>query len=67
MPFAIIMPFAATCMDLEIMILNKLTKTEKDKNCVNFLICGIYFKMIQLYLFTKQKETHRLREQTLVT
>ena len=28
------------------------------------LICGIEKKMIQLNLFTKQKQTHRFRERT---
>ena len=27
------------------------------------LICGIFFLIIQMNLFTKQKQTHRLREQ----
>ena len=29
--------------DLEIMILSKLSQTEKDKNCVKSLICGNFF------------------------
>ena len=36
-----IMPFAATWMDLEIMILSKVSQTEKDKYQVIVLICGI--------------------------
>ena len=37
-----IMPFAATWMDLEIMILSKVSQTEKDKYQVIVLICGIW-------------------------
>ena len=36
-----IMPFAATYRDLEIIILNKVSKTVKDKYHVISLICGI--------------------------
>ena len=35
-----IMPFAATWMDLEIIILNEVSHTEKDKYMIS-LICGI--------------------------
>ena len=34
-----IMPFAATWMDLEIVILSEVSQTEKDKYTI-FLICG---------------------------
>ena len=36
-----IMPFAATWMDLEIIIQSEVTQTEKDKYCIFSLICGI--------------------------
>ena len=36
-----IMPFAATWMDLENIILNEVSQTEKDKCYVMSLICGI--------------------------
>ena len=36
-----IMPFAATCIDLEIIILNEVRQTEKDKYHVISLICEI--------------------------
>ena len=39
-----IMPFAATWMDLEIIILNEVSRTEKDKHHMIFpFICGISF------------------------
>ena len=36
-----IMPFAATRMDLEIIILSKVSQKEKDKYHMISLICGI--------------------------
>ena len=36
-----IMPFAATWMDLEIVILNEVSQTEKDKYHMISFICGI--------------------------
>ena len=36
-----IMPFAATWMDLEIIILSEVNQTEKDKYHMILLICGI--------------------------
>ena len=36
-----IMPLAATWMDLEMIILSKLSQTEKDKYHMISLICGI--------------------------
>ena len=59
-----IMPFAATQMDLEIIILIKVSQTEKDKYHMISLICAIFKNMIQMNLFTEQKETHRHRKQT---
>ena len=35
------MPFAATWMDLEIMILREVSQREKDKYHMILLICGI--------------------------
>ena len=36
-----IMPFAATWMDLEIVMLSEVSQTEKDKYHMILLICGI--------------------------
>ena len=36
-----IMPFAATWMDLEIIVLNKVSQIEKDKYHVLSFTCGI--------------------------
>ena len=36
-----IMPFAATWMDLERVILGEVSQTEKEKYCMTLLICGI--------------------------
>jgi len=47
------MPFAMTWMDLEIIILNEVSQTEKDKY-MSSPICGI-LKMIQMNLFIKPK------------
>ena len=35
-----ILPFAATRMDLECIMLSEISQTEKDKYCISF-ICGI--------------------------
>ena len=35
------MPFTATCMQLEIIILNKVSQKEKEKYHMLSLICGI--------------------------
>ena len=49
------MPFEATWMDLEIIMLSEVSQTEKDKYHMMLRICGIYKKKIQMNLFTKQK------------
>ena len=57
-----IMPFAATWMDLDIIILSEVNLTEKDIS-YDITYMRNLKKMIQMNLFTKQKQTHRLREQ----
>ena len=39
-----IMPFAATRMDLEIMILSEVSQTEEDKYHITLLTCEIFKK-----------------------
>ena len=50
-----IMPFAATWMDLEIVILSEVSQTQKDKYHMISLIYGILKKRVQMNIFTKQK------------
>ena len=50
-----IIPFAATWMDLEIIIQSEVSQTDKDKYHIILLICGNLKKMIPLNLYTKQK------------
>ena len=58
-----IMPFATTWMQLEIIILSEASQKEKDRYHMILLICRIEKEMVQMNSFTKQKQTHRLREQ----
>ena len=53
-----IIPFAATWMDLEIIILSEVSRKEKDKYHMIPLICGIQKDDIN-NLFTKQTDRHR--------
>ena len=50
-----IMPFPATWMDLETVILSEVSQTQKDKYHMISLTCGIKKKRVQMNLFTKQK------------
>ena len=55
-----IMPFAATWLDLEIVVLSEISQAEKDKYCL-YVESKI---MVQMNLFTKQKQSYRCRKQT---
>ena len=55
-----VLPFAATQMDLETIILSEVR--EKDRYCMINYMWNLKKKMIQRSIFTKQ--THRHRKQT---
>ena len=57
-----IMSFATTCVNLDTDLLSEVSQREKDKYSRISLICQVQ-KMIQMNLFTKQKQTQVLREQ----
>ena len=51
-----ILPFAATWMDLEGIMLSEISQTENDKYCVLSLICGIKkIKQMNEYNQTEEK------------
>ena len=56
------MPFAATWMDLEGVMLSEDSQTEREKYHMIYLICRIQKEMIEMNLPTKQKQIHRLPE-----
>ena len=58
-----IMPFAATWIELDMIILNEVSQTEKDKY---HIIPNTWEpkKVMQLNLFIKLKQTHSHRKQT---
>ena len=51
------MPLATTWMDLEIVILSEVSKTEKAKYHMTSLICGILKEMIQMDLCTVERDS----------
>ena len=57
------MPFAATWMDLEIIILSEV-KSERERQIPHDITYMCNLKIIQMNLHTKQKQTHRRRKQT---
>ena len=57
------MPFAATWMQLKVIILSEVTQKEKGKYHMISLICGTQ-NMTQMNLSTKQNQTYGHREQT---
>ena len=61
------MPFAATWMNLEIIILREVRHTKKDKYRMISPICGIYKKMIQMNLFSKRNRSTDIENKLMVT
>ena len=55
-----IMPVAAVWVDMEIIILSEVT--QRKTNIIHITYMWNLKKMIQMNLFTKQKQTHRLKE-----
>ena len=55
-----IMPFAATWVDLEIIILSEVSQTKT--NIIRYCFYMESKKMIQMNLLRKQKQTHRHRK-----
>ena len=53
------MPFVTTWMGLETVILSELNQTEEEKYHMTCLIYRTPQKIIQMKLFTKQKQSHR--------
>ena len=51
------MPFAATWMDLELVILSEISQKQKEKYHMTFFICATYKEMIQMNIPTKQKDS----------
>ena len=52
-----IVPFAATWMDLEIIILNEVSQTEKDKYRMISLICGILKKKTNELIYKTETDS----------
>ena len=61
-----IMPFAATWMDLEIIILSEVNQGDKDKYTAISLMQNLKKKKIHVHLFTKQKHTN-IEDKLVVT
>ena len=51
------MPFAATWMDLEIIVLSEVSQTEKDKYHMISLICGILKKATNELVYKTEIES----------
>ena len=51
-------------MDQEIILLSKISQTEKNKYMQSLYVDSKRKKITQMDLFTKQKKTHRHRKQT---
>ena len=57
------MSFAASQMDLEIVIVSEVSQIDKYKYQDIIFVWNLK-KMMQMNLFTKQKQSHRCRKQT---
>ena len=58
-------PLAATWRDLGGIVFSEISQTEKDEYCMMSLICEILkIKQANIVYITKQRQTHRYREQT---
>ena len=57
-----IMSFAATWIDLETVMLNDISQTDKKKYSLTLLICGTFKNYTDELIY--KTETHRLREGT---
>ena len=57
-----ILPFAATWLDLVIIILSEINQNIDKYHMVSLIDSKT--EMIEMNLFTKQKKTHRCRKQT---
>ena len=55
------LPFAATRMDLKIIMLSEISQTKKDKYCLLSLIYGIQKHNINEYDKKKETDTQILR------
>ena len=51
------MPFSAAWVDLEIVVLSQVSQTKKDK--YHDIAYMQNLNMVQMNLFTKQKQSHR--------
>ena len=60
------MPFMATSMDLETIILSQVSYSEKDKYHTISLIAGTG-KQKNINLFTKQKQTPDIENKLMIT
>ena len=59
-----IISFLATWMDLEIIILTEVNQKKNKHHYDITYMWNLILKMIQINLFTKQKQTHRYKKQT---
>ena len=58
------MPFAATKMDLGIIILGEVSQTQKDKYCIRIAYMWNLKKKYKLTYLLKQKQSHGYKKQT---